>query len=95
MPYFDMGCLQVSSDEIALFGGFDDGALDRVLYYKTNPEDGSFREGQKLKTRDFFVVNGMYIKAPNADGKQLIFAGHNSIHHYDMDKKEFKSLPIQ
>ena len=91
---FDLGALQITSNEVLLFGGFDSGAKDDCYIYKTGPDDGSFTDGKKLATPDFFVQNGVYIKVPS-EKTQFIFNGHNHMHLFDQDTMEFKTLPMQ
>ena len=39
-----------------LFGGFNEGAIKRVIYYKTIVGyEGEFYEGKELEDADFFV----------------------------------------
>jgi hypothetical protein len=95
-----MGSLELSTNEIMLFGGFSDGPVDRVLYYK--PTEGQTDEGTitttsnvRLAVKDFFVVSGITIKVPEAlsEGRrQVIIAGHNGQHCYDMDQRTFRAL---
>lgn len=97
-----MGSLEVGHNEIMLFGGFNEGPLDRVLYYKTSGtahDEGRIEttNNVRLEQKDFFVVNGISIRVPEAvsGGKnQVIVSGHNSVHCFDMDARTFKSLPF-
>ena len=79
---FDLGAMQINSDSLILFGGFDHGPKDDVFLYQTGPDDGSFKEIRKLQTPDFFVQNGTFIKVPG-EVHQLIFNGHTHMHLFD------------
>lgn len=35
LPCFDMGSLEISNDELILFGGFKDAPLDKIYKYKS------------------------------------------------------------
>jgi hypothetical protein len=59
----------VNSNEIILFGGFNDGPLDTVYHYKnTDPkQEGEFLNANtpdKLDCADFFINNGQYLEVP-------------------------------
>lgn len=46
VPCFDLGAFQIDQDEVMLFGGFNEGPVKRVLYYKTAVgQEGEFQEG--------------------------------------------------
>jgi N-acetylneuraminic acid mutarotase len=68
LPYatFDIGSFEINNNEIILLGGFNDGALDKVLNFKVYPgqAEGEIQVSQssKLAEKDFFVVNGVTIK---------------------------------
>lgn len=91
---FDLGAMQITSNELVLFGGFDSGAKDDVFIYKTAPDDGSFTEGKKLQSADFFVQNGVFIKV-QGEKPQYVFNGHNHMHFFDQESMEFRTLPMQ
>jgi len=56
VPCFDLGAFQIDQDEVMLFGGFNEGPVKRVLYYKTAAgQEGEFQEGQDLAECDFFT----------------------------------------
>ena len=85
-----MGAFQIDQDEVMLFGGFNEGAAKRVLFYKTAVgQEGEFQEGQDLAADDFFPVNGTYLRLGN---KQLVFPGHKQMHLFSPETKSFSLL---
>ena len=73
-----------------LFGGFNEGAVKQVFFYKTHVgQDGEFQEGRPLVENDFFVQNGVYLKLPD---KQMIFPGHKHMHLFNPETKTFSIL---
>jgi len=94
---FDMGALQITSNEIIVFGGFEQGAKQDAYLYTTGPDDGKFAETCGLETADFFEQNGVFIKlvTESADHHKYIFNGHSHNHLFDQSTMEFKTLPMQ
>ena len=92
-----MGALQITSSEILIFGGFEQGAKKEAYLYSTGPDDGSFRETRGLETADFFEQNGVFIKLVTDDAvnNRIIFNGHSHNHLFDQKTMEFKTLPMQ
>ncbi len=100
-PTFDIGSFELNQTEILLFGGFNDGSLDKVLSFKI--ASAATAEGEiqtlhntKLGEKDFFVVNGINIKfsgEQNQGRREVIVTGHNFIHSFDAEKREFRLLP--
>ena len=54
-------------------------------------EDLSFKPGSKLQERDFFTVNGCFIRGPD----YLLFCGDKYMHKFDMVSGKFKVLEKQ
>jgi hypothetical protein len=85
-----MGALQIpGSEELVIFGGFNQQALDRVMIYKTEGE-GHFEEAGKLQESDFFMVNGCYIQSQKDN--IMIFAGDRYMHKFDIPSRTFTTL---
>ena len=79
-----------------IFGGFHDGSLDKVQYFRVIP--GGQGEGEitqstttKLGERDFFVTNGICLKV--TEKMELLVTGHNHIHAFDIEQRTFKIVP--
>ena len=102
LPYatFDIGSFEISSNEILIFGGFNEGSLDKVMTFKilTGQAEGDIQVSHttKLAEKDFFVVNGINVKFTgdqNQYRKEIICTGHNFIHAFDQDLRSFRVLP--
>lgn len=101
-PTFDMGTIELNQDEVLIFGGFNDGPLDRVFNYRVKGginDEGeiSVSNSSKLAQKDFFVINGITIRVPSdlSNGrKEIIVSGHNHIHCLDLDSKQFRAINI-
>ena len=103
---FDMGVLQISSEDILVFGGFDGGAKKEAYKYQVTGKsvvkndgsavnaDGEFRQINSLGQEDFFEQNGVFIENPKDDGKSLIFNGHSHIHLFNKETQLFSVLPL-
>jgi hypothetical protein len=82
-----------------LFGGFNDGALDRVWTFKVTPgqaEGEITASSVKLADKDFFATNGIILKYQgehNEGRREFIVTGHNFIHGFDADKRQWRILP--
>ena len=92
-----MGALNISKEQILIFGGFEQGAKSDAFLYTVGPEDGKFTETRGLETPDFFEQNGVYIKlvTDSASHHKYIFNGHQHNHLFDMATMEFKTLPMK
>ena len=91
---FDMGALQISPQDVLIFGGFDQGAKKEAFLYATGPGDGQFSATNGLETGDFFEQNGVYIKLASDEGK-IIFNGHSHNHLFDSATKQFRTLTME
>ena len=91
---FDMGALQITQNDILIFGGFESGARSEAFLYTTTPDDGSFKETKGLETADFFEQNGVFIKLANETSSQTryVFNGHSHNHLFDQATMTFKTL---
>lgn len=91
---FDMGALQITQNEIIIFGGFEQGAKKDAFLYQTGPDDGKFTETSGLETADFFEQNGVFIKlvTDSAEDHKLVFNGHSHNHLFDQNSMSFKTL---
>ena len=89
----DVGAIQIQgTEQILLFGGFTDNISRNVYLYHTE-ESGRFENiNTSLEQGDFFPVNGCTVlSAP-----QQIWAGNNSYHKFDLQKRTFSQLePMQ
>jgi len=100
---FDMGTVPLNAtNEVLLFGGFKEGAVDQVIIYKTDAgPEGEFQRlnhgpgnsATKLQDKDFFVINGVYMKGPSAN--QLVFAGHQHLHCLNTETRTFTTMKQQ
>lgn len=100
-PIFDIGSFEINNSEIVLYGGFNDGALDKVHFFKIQQTsaEGEIVTSQtsKLADKDFFVSHGMMIKfqgEQNQFKKEFIVTGHNHVHAFDGDARTWRVLPI-
>ena len=80
-----MGALQITQNELIIFGGFEQGAKKEAYIYTTGPDDGKFRETNGLETADFFEQNGVFIRlvTDSVDNNRIIFNGHSHNHLFD------------
>lgn len=74
-----------------LFGGFNEGPLDKVYHFKLTQGsvEGEIEESKtaRLAEKDFFVVNGILIKyqgEQNGHRREVIVTGHNHVHAFDL-----------
>ena len=79
-----MGALQITHNELIIFGGFEQNTKKEAYIYTTEPDDGKFRETNGLETADFFEQNGVFIRlVTDVDNNRIIFNGHFHNHLFD------------
>lgn len=103
-PIFDIGSFELPDNEITLFGGFNaDGATNKVYTFKiTNVPEGEIKSESttdntkaQLQDKDFFVVNGITIKACgnyNECKDEIWVTGHQHVHAFDKKLKSFRTI---
>lgn len=96
----------IDSSEIVLYGGFNDGPLNKTYFFKVNKQDAegeikTHSESQAadfkapLAEKDFFVVHGIQIRTgehQNEGKDETLIIGHNHIHAFNRATKTFRTI---
>lgn len=92
----DVGTFQISERQIMIYGGWNSLPSTNVHYFDPETERMIIKsatiDDEKLKLRDFFLVNGTVGKSK--DNKMLI-SGHQHLHEYDPITKKFRVLGVE
>ena len=92
--FCDTGLVQISDNEIMIYGGWNQNSLNNVCYMKIQPDNHKITickvESEKLQKGDFFISNGVCGTAPDGSKNKILICGHHYLHEFDLVTKHFR-----